>query len=469
MIAQPGESSVIAYLQQNRLELTPDGQHIRWSHGNAIHPRNWPVLRKSFDTGLICLLDLLLFLLGQVVGTIVLPPWSEAFGRKKLYLISSALSCVCCAIIGGVQSLAAVIVGRVFAGLIAAIPYTVGMGSVEDMWSSRPRIWVTFLWTIASNLGLCVGPIMGTYISVFLNWRWLFYIYAIMIAVIAALFLFTRESRPSLLLSREVEKMRHHTGSRFQALNHDYIPGLRTFVKVSLFRPAILFFREPLVFVVSVMVAFAFSLLYIFTEALQPIYEALGFTRTQSSLAFVAIACGIWFSSLTRILDNRIIDTRHRNQQPVKPEDKLLGLAIGAPVLAVSMWWFGWTIPPRQQDVHWIVPSIPLAMMGYALNEFDTVLYGYLGDCYLSYSASATAAVAFLRALLSGVFPLFTKQMFEALTPNVAVSVLAALATMFCIAPPLFMCYGERIRGRSPFAKHSIEVEAELGNKDEGY
>ncbi|KAE8378046.1 major facilitator superfamily domain-containing protein [Aspergillus bertholletiae] len=456
-------------LSEHHLELTPDGRYIRWHRGNPNHPRNWTVARKCFDTGLICLLDFILFLLGQVIGTIVLPPWSETFGRKRLYLISSTLSSACCVVVGVPHSLAAVIIGRGGTGMLAAIPYTVGGGSVEDMWSSQPRIWVMFLWTIASNLGLCVGPIMGTYISVLLNWRWLFYVYASIIGVMSVLFIFIRESRPSLLLTREVDKLNLSTGHSFQALNHDHHPDLRTFLKTALLRPALLFFKEPLVLTISVMVAFAFSLLYIFTEALQPIYETLGFSQTQSSLAFLAIACGIWFSTLTRLLDNKIFDARRRKNLPFRPEDKLIGLAIGAPVLAVSLWWFSWTIPPKVSNTHWIVPSIPLAMMGYALNEFDTVLYCYLGDCYLSYSASATAAVAFLRALLSGVFPLFTKQMFEGLTANVAVSVLAALATAFCIVPPLFIFYGERIRDRSPFAKHSVVIAAELGNKEDDY
>ncbi|OGM47176.1 MFS multidrug transporter [Aspergillus bombycis] len=496
-----GNSLPSDYLADHHLEQTPDGQYIRWHRDNPLHPRNWSILRKCFDTGLILLLDFFLtacstagasaaseakheygigselsifcfvtlFLLGQVVGTVVLPPWSESFGRRRLYLISSTLSSVCCVVVGVPHSLAAVIIGRVGTGMLASIPYTVGGGSVEDMWSSRPRIWVMFLWTIASNLGLNIGPIIGTYVSTLLNWRWLFYIYAMIIGVLSVLFIFIRESRPSLLLTREVAKLSRTTGKDLQALNHDHHPDLRTFLKVALFRPAILFCREPLVFIIAMMIAFAFSLLYMFTEALQPIYEAMGFSRTQSSLAFLACACGIWFSALTRLLDNRVFDTRQRKNLPVRPEDKLLGLAIGAPVLAVGLWWFAWTIPPKISNIHWIVPSIPLAMMGYALNEFDTVLYSYLSDCYLSYSASAMAAVAFLRALLSGVFPLFTKQMFDGLTANVAVSLLAALATVFCIVPPLFIFYGDRIRDRSPFAKHSVLIAAELGNKEEDY
>lgn len=110
------------------------------------------------------------FLLGQVVGSIVLSPWSETFGRKKLYIVSSALSCICCVIVGVVPHIAAVIVARVAAGLLSAIPYTVASGSTEDLFNSRERIWVIFGWTVASNCGLIIGPIMGTHIIAGLGW-----------------------------------------------------------------------------------------------------------------------------------------------------------------------------------------------------------------------------------------------------------------------------------------------------------
>lgn len=248
------------------------------------------------------------------------------------------------------------------------------------------------------------------------------------------------------------------------ALNHDHSSDMHTFVKESLFRPLQLFF-EPIIFTISMMIAVAMSLIYIFTEALQPIYQSMGFTASQASLIFVAIGIGTLFSALTRILDGRIFARKRRLGHPIKPEDKLLGLAIGAPVLAISLWWFGWTIPPKvdSSSVPWIVPTISLVLVGYALTELDTTLYGYISDSYLSYSASATSSVALLRGLLSATFPLFTPQMFNALGGNIAVSILASVATVFCIAPPLFLCFGERIRRRSRFARYSLEVQMELG------
>ncbi|KAJ5625768.1 hypothetical protein N7510_002077 [Penicillium lagena] len=491
------------HLQDHNLELTVDGQFVRWQRDNPKHPRNWTVRRKCYDMGLICLLDLFItatstagaavasearveygmshtlstfsfvtvFLLGQVVGSIVLPPWSESFGRKKLYIISGGFSSLCCMVIGLAPVLSVAIIMRVFAGMLSAIPYTIAGGSIEDMFNSQARIWVVFVWTVASNIGLIIGPIMSSYIISGLRWRWVFYIYATILGLIACLLCLIRESRPSFLLAREVKRLRANEPAIPPALNHDHSPSLYAFAKDALFRPAQLFFKEPIIFTIAVIIAIAFALVYIFTEALQPIYESMGFSSSQASLIFMAIGLGTCFSALTRVLDNHIFTLRRRKGQIVKPEDKLVGLAIGAPVLAIGLWWFGWTIPPKVHgpDAPWIVPTISLVFVGYALTELDTVLYGYISDSYLSYSASATAAVAFLRAMLSGTFPLFTRQMFDGLGANIAVSVLAAAATVFCVVPPLFICYGERIRGRSPFARYSLEIQEEMGKDEDDF
>lgn len=38
------------------------------------------------------------------------------------------------------------------------------------MFNSEARIWVVYLWTIASNIGLVIGPIMSSYIIEALDW-----------------------------------------------------------------------------------------------------------------------------------------------------------------------------------------------------------------------------------------------------------------------------------------------------------
>ncbi|PYI00267.1 MFS multidrug transporter [Aspergillus sclerotiicarbonarius CBS 121057] len=505
LLGQPhteAQDHVQFLLDEHHLEYTPDHGFIRWSASNPQHPRNWLPARKMYDTSLIIFLDLFttcvstagstaadyarhefgigntlaifLFvsvsLLGQMVGGIVFPAWSEAFGRKKLYILSTVLFSVFCVITAAIRSLAAVTVGRFFCGFLSAIPAIVVAGSIEDMYNSKDRVWMIFLWAIVANMGLALGPIMSVYITAYWGWRAVFYVAAVVTGTITLLLFAMRESRPSLLLEREVAKLRTTSGlSHLQALNPDHTPNLPTFIRISLFRPIQLFCTEPIVFMVATMSAVAFALIYLFTEALPPIYQSMGFSATTSNLPFLAICIGLLAGLLTRLQDHRIL-TRYAAQGiPPQPEHKLLGFSIGAPVLAAGLWWFAWTIPPRVPDISWEVPTAALILIGYAVNEFDSVLAGYLADSYRGYAASGFAAVALLRSSMSAAFPLFATQLFDGLGANVAASVLAAFATLFCVIPPLFGKYGQGIRARSRFAKYSLQVEREGGIDKDGY
>lgn len=110
------------------------------------------------------------YLLGQAFGGILFPPYSEAFGRKKLYIISTALYSISCLVVAAVPSLPGAIVGRFVSGFLSAIPTTVVIGSIEDMFNARDRVWMICIWAVTSNLGLIVGPILSIYIVADLDW-----------------------------------------------------------------------------------------------------------------------------------------------------------------------------------------------------------------------------------------------------------------------------------------------------------
>lgn len=113
-------------------------------------------------------------------------------------------------------------------------------------------------------------------------------------------------------------------------------------------------------------------------------------------------------------------------------------------------------MPPLIKDIS-VWASIPsLVLVGYGIVEFDSVLCAYLTDSYTSYAGSANAPVAFLRAVLSGVFPLFAPRMFEGLGANNALFLLAGIATAFCGIALMFRLYAKRVRERSPFAQKSV-------------
>lgn len=84
--------------------------------------------------------------------------------------MSTALYSIFCVIVGISPSVAGVAVGRFFSGFVSAIPTVIVAGSIEDMFDSKGRVWMIFLWAMAANFGLCMGPIASAFIAACLGW-----------------------------------------------------------------------------------------------------------------------------------------------------------------------------------------------------------------------------------------------------------------------------------------------------------
>jgi MFS family permease len=73
-------------------------------------------------------------------------------------------------IIARVSNIAAIIVFRFISGLASALPTIVIAGSAEDIFHTGHRIWMIYAWAVAANVGICMGPILGTFVTDSLGW-----------------------------------------------------------------------------------------------------------------------------------------------------------------------------------------------------------------------------------------------------------------------------------------------------------
>jgi MFS family permease len=197
-----------------------------------------------------------------------------------------------------------------------------------------------FAWGVFANIGLVFGPIYSTYVTQNLGWRWVFWIAAIVTFCQAILTLFIRESRPSQILKGRLCRLNRATKRRtqkpFRIDNPDQSHSLHEFITIALTSPTRLFFREPIVFLVTLMIAIAFAQIYLFTEALPDIYEQapLNFDTEHASLSFLPILIGLLLDIFPRFYDDRLLNRIKASGQVIKPEHKIRAFAIGAPALA---------------------------------------------------------------------------------------------------------------------------------------
>lgn len=284
------------------------------------------------------------YLIGQALGGALLSAYTESFGRKRIFIASAFLYSLFCAITGAVVSLPSIFICRFITGLLSAILGTVLAGSIEDMFDTGPRTLVVYAWNTGANLGLCLGPIMGAYVTAELNWsvktiplcidtkcltcnrRWNFYIISILTGIIGCLMLAMRESRPSLLLEKRLDTLKTLAGdTSLQIHNPDHVPDAQTFVQTGLLRPIKLLFTEPIVFTVAIMTSVAYGLIYLFAVAMPIIYNSFGFDARHASLAFIPIGLGVVLGLPLRFYDRRIIRRKQEQRKATSPEDKLMG------------------------------------------------------------------------------------------------------------------------------------------------
>jgi len=283
-----------------------------------------------------------------------------------------------------------------------------------------------------------------------------FWIATAVTGVLLIFCLFLKETRPSLLLEREVAVLqKQFPGLAMKTLNPDNAADFRALVQGTLVRPLRLLFTEPIVMLVAFMGSVTCAIYYLFADALLVVFTSYGWTAPQASLAFIPLAVGHFLGFLTRWHDHRSLARRKAQGETIEPESKLFWFAVAAPVLAASLWWFSWTIPPLTH-VHFMSPMISLIPVGFALNEFVYTLTGYLADSYTIYAASGFAGLILARAFACALILPLTNAMFTNIPANFGGTILAGLATVFCLAPVLFTKFGKRIRESSRFARHSL-------------
>ena len=87
-----------------------------------------------------------------------------------------------------------------------------------------------------------------------------------------------------------------------------------------------------------------------------------------------------------------------RNKLPNSPESRLYFSCVESTLMPIGMFLYGWS---SRADVHWIVPTIAIALATMGIFSVYLAVFNYLADVYHRYASSALAAQSFCRASFS--------------------------------------------------------------------
>jgi EmrB/QacA subfamily drug resistance transporter len=114
-----------------------------------------------------------------LTSTACVPIWgrlSDLYGRRRMYLTGVAIFLVGSVLSGASTTMVQLIAARAVQGLGAGCIIPLSMTIVGELYTlaERPRTQALFsgVWGVAS----IAGPLVGGYITDFLDWRWIFYL-----------------------------------------------------------------------------------------------------------------------------------------------------------------------------------------------------------------------------------------------------------------------------------------------------
>lgn len=403
------------------------------------------------------LLGISLYVLGFVVGPLLWAPLSELYGRRIIFLGTFAAFTLLH--LGGAlcTNVATLLATRLLAGIFGVSPFTNSGAALTDIWVARDRGVASSLYACAPFLGPVIGPIVGGWVSMSrLGWHFVFWIMFIVAALSFLGFVFIApETYPPVLLSRRARKLRRATQGRVVYISK-YDVGRSKDVfekfKINMARPFIFLVTEPIVLLLAIYIAIAYSILYVFFAAYPIVFqEQRHWSPGLGGLAFIGVGVGTTVGLCLSPLQNKYYReamARNSTGLPV-PEARLFSPMIGGVCLPIGLFWFAWTSPPH---VFWLVPILAGVPFGTGVALVMQGLTQYLMDAYQTYGASALAATVVLRSICAAVLPVIIPIMYKNLGDQWAMGIFAFLVAACMPLPFLFYVYGPRIRQRSRWA-----------------
>ena len=494
---RPGLSRDLSRFTTHGTTYTSDPSYeVDFEADDPQDPRNWPTWYKglvvfaiSFSTLVVVVystsytatfepmsadlgissttlptLGITTYLIGIAIGSLVLAPISETYGRKPVYVI--ALSCffilvIPCAL---AKNITTIIVVRLFGAIAGSACIANAPGTIGDIVSDEYRALVFSIWSIGPMNGPVFGPIIGGFVTQYTNWRWANWLIMIWGGIAFLLMSSIRETYAPALLQQKAKKLRKSTGENRHWSRYDVRVGFLELMKVNLSRPFVMAFTEPICIFWNVYIGIIYGILYLCFVAYPIVYtEHRGWTISQSSLAFVGIGVGNMITICCATPIKKMIDAHRPRKDPrtgveeVPPESMMSVVCIAAVCIPVGELWFAWTCLPA--SIH---PAISIAAgIPFGAGNGAVFIYAsnYLVHSYGIYAASAMAGNAVVRSILGGTLPLAGQALYSALGANWAGTMLGLLEVAIIPIPFIFYKYGYKIREKSTLIREMRELE----------
>jgi multidrug resistance protein len=116
------------------------------------------------------------YLLASTVSTPIYGKLADLFGRKRILLFGVALFSIGSMLSGTSQSMGQLIAMRTIQGLGAGAVAPIVLTLLGDMFTLQERARIQALFSTVWGLSSIGGPLIGGWLTMYINWRWVFFV-----------------------------------------------------------------------------------------------------------------------------------------------------------------------------------------------------------------------------------------------------------------------------------------------------
>ncbi|KAI8885115.1 MFS general substrate transporter [Backusella circina FSU 941] len=361
--------------------------------------------------------SLSVFIFANAIFPLFWAPFSDIFGRRKIYLISFLIN-----IVGSIGCALSVNVGmfiafRAISAMGSSSVMSMGAGTLSDIYDAHERGRAMALYSLGPLVGPAISPIIGGYMSQGVGWRSIFYFVAAYgIAVWLCILFFLPETwRPKAALPGATQKS--STMERIKQINP--LSSLR-------------FLKFGNIVLCCAFSGVVFMMFYLLNTTYTRTYTLVyGFDSGTVGLCYIPLALGGMVGSTMggRLADRFYNKARAKSGGEGNPEMRInLGvLAFALSCQFGGMITYGWCVEKR---VHESVGIICIFFMAIGLMIPNVTIQTYSVDCFRSYSASITACNNCVRYIMGGVGALIATDLQVALGDGILFTICGCISAL---------------------------------------
>lgn len=432
---------------------------------------------------------------GLGLGCPLMIPFAEKFGKRPVYLVSSALALATAAWMSQMRTVGELYGSSLIQGMATSVTETIIQMTVADLYFVHQRGTCNGIYMAVVDVGNFLILVPAGYITVNMGWRWVYIIISIITGVqfLGTLLFFeetkyvnpktevlagvsdssdpedlateddmqdkTRDQKPPISKSVTFEssdsielsssEYRPNPLSKRLALTTTTPGNWKEFAR-KMYTPFITLVTYPIVAFVAFQYGFMLTWLAMAATTVASAFAEPPYNFTSAALGniniapFIGMALGSiyggWFN------DKTIIWMAKRNGGVYEPEMRLYGLIPANITLTVGLFMFG---IPIAHGVHWVVPTVGFAIIMFGFGSSGSIVLTYLLDSYKNIIADAFIGVIVIRNVCGMIMVFAQTPWIENVgLQNVYITV-GCISLLPLAASFLLIYYGKDLRRRS--------------------